>query len=75
MRHSLEYLAQGGWKDEEVKSYSKILSDNIINANKSVTSVQIPLGLQLHVVNLFPEELAKVLLYFFLSKFLFNGHL
>jgi len=60
IRHSLEYLAQGGWKDEEVKSYSKILSDNIINANKSVTSVQIPLGLQLHVVNLFPEELAKV---------------
>lgn len=61
IRHSLEYLAEGGWDDEEVKKYSQLLSDHIINANKTVTNVQVPLGLQLHVVNLFPEELAKVL--------------
>ena len=67
IRHSLEYLAQGDWNEEEVKKYSKILSDYIVNANQSATAVQVPLGLQLHVVNMFPEELAKVLLICWIS--------
>lgn len=61
IRHSLEYVAQGGWDDEEIGIYSQMLSDNIMNANPSSAMLQIPLGLQLHVANLFPEELAKVL--------------
>ncbi|XP_057364663.1 ribosomal RNA processing protein 1 homolog [Daphnia carinata] len=59
IRHSLEYLAQGGWKKEEVNSYSKMLSEVIINANESTAVLNVPIGLQLHVTNLFPEELAK----------------
>ncbi|XP_045026864.1 ribosomal RNA processing protein 1 homolog A [Daphnia magna] len=59
IRHSLEYLAQGDWKKEEVDAYSKMLSEVIINANESTAVLNVPIGLQLHVTNLFPEELAK----------------
>ncbi|KAK4023702.1 hypothetical protein OUZ56_009101 [Daphnia magna] len=59
IRHSLEYLAQGDWKKEEVDAYSKMLSEVIINANESTAALNVTIGLQLHVTNLFPEELAK----------------
>ncbi|KAK4023287.1 hypothetical protein OUZ56_008705 [Daphnia magna] len=59
IRHSLEYLAQGDWKKEEVDAYSKMLSEVIINANESTAVFNVPIGLQLHVTNFFPEELAK----------------
>ncbi|KAI9550432.1 hypothetical protein GHT06_001712 [Daphnia sinensis] len=59
IRHSLEYLAQGGWKKDEVDAYSNMLSEVIINANESTAELNVPIGLQLHVTNLFPEELAK----------------
>lgn len=59
-------MAQGEWDEEEVKKYSKIISDYILNANQSATAVKVPLGLQLHVVNLFPEELAKVFFFWWI---------
>lgn len=62
VRHSLEYLAQRNWNEEEVDAYSKMLSDVIINANESTAVLNVPIGLQLHITNLFPEELAKVIL-------------
>ena len=61
MRHSLEYLDQGSWNEEEVEIYSKMLSDVVINANENTAALKVPIGLQLHIANLFPEELAKVL--------------
>ncbi len=69
MRHSLEYVAQGDWNEEEVEIYSKMLSDVIINANESTASLIVPIGLQTHIANMFPEELAKVvqqLIHFYL---------
>ncbi|KAK4015321.1 putative Ribosomal RNA processing protein 1 [Daphnia magna] len=57
---SLQYLAKGGWKEEEVDAYSRMLSDVIINVNESTAILNVPIGLiQLHITNLFPEELAK----------------
>lgn len=64
VRHSLEYLDNGEWKDEEVDAYSQMLSDVIMNANESTAELKVPLGLQLHLVNLFFEELAKVFYFF-----------
>ena len=60
IRHSLEYLNAGGWNEEEVGIYSTMLSECIINANKNSANLKVPVGLQLHITNLFPEELAKV---------------
>jgi len=48
------------WKEEEVAIYSQMISDCIMNANKNTATLQVPVGLQLHITNLFPEELAKV---------------
>jgi hypothetical protein len=39
-----------------------MISDVVMNANESTAELKVPLGLQLHLVNLFPEELAKVML-------------
>lgn len=60
IRHSLEYMAEGNWDEEEVGIYSDMLSDTIINANKNMAALEVPVGLQTHVTMLFPEELAKV---------------
>ena len=60
VRHSLENLAKNNWCQEEVDMYSTILSDCILNANKNTADLKVPVGLQLHIINLFPEELAKV---------------
>lgn len=60
---SLQYLAKGGWKEEEVDAYSRMLSDVIINVNESTAILNVPIGLiQLHITNLFPVELAKVMI-------------
>ena len=65
IRHSLEYLAEGDWDTEEVAAYSQMLSECIINANENSASTKVPVGLQIHVTNLFLEELAKVVFIFF----------
>ena len=36
-------------------------SDVVINANENTAALKVPIGLHLHIANLFPEELAKVL--------------
>merc|ERR550534_3396124 len=59
IRHSLEYLAENSWNEEEVAMYSDILSECIINANKNTALLKVPVGLQLHIIAMFPEELAK----------------
>lgn len=64
-------MAAGGWNEEEVAIYTKMLSDTIVNANKSSALVVTPVGLQLHVINIFPEELAKV--YNFLQEMLIDS--
>lgn len=60
VRHSLEYLAENSWNEEEVDIYSNILSECIVNANKNTALLKVPVGLQLHITAMFPEELAKV---------------
>jgi len=57
----LEYLASSNWELEEVQAFLSMLSDEIINANKCTTEIKVPIGFQLHVINILVEELAKVL--------------
>merc|ERR1712136_547234 len=59
VRHSLEYLAENSWNEEEVAIYSNILSECIVNANKNTALLKVPVGLRLHITAMFPEELAK----------------
>ena len=54
------YLASSNWDLEEVEAFSSMLSDDIINANKSTAELKVPIGFQLHIINIFAEELAKV---------------
>ena len=60
IRHSLEYLAANSWNEEEVALYAEILSECIVNANKNTALLKVPVGLQLHIIAMFPEEVAKV---------------
>lgn len=53
-------MAENSWNEEEVAMYSDILSECIINANKNTALLKVPVGLQLHIIAMFPEELAKV---------------
>ena len=60
IRHSLEYLAENSWNEEEVSIYSDMLSECIVNANKNTSVLKVPVGLQLHITSMFPEEISKV---------------
>merc|ERR1712071_336121 len=59
IRHSLEYLAENSWNEEEVSIYSDMLSECIVNANKNTSVLKVPVGLQLHITSMFPEEISK----------------
>lgn len=61
LRHSFQYLANRIWDQNEVDWFNTMFSESIVNANISTAQTKVPVGLQLHLINIYLEELAKVI--------------
>ena len=43
-----------------MQAFTTTMSESLLNANKNMAEIKVPVGLQLHIINIYPEELAKV---------------